>query len=1016
MSREILSSGRQRVRESVRHILLAGALGAISTTTFAAEAAAESDALEQVVVTGTRLGQTGFSTPTPVTTIDGNAMQDQGITNVGVAVNQLPSFRATTTPTTNGWGSFNVGAQILNLRGLGTSRNLVLVDGRRAPPVTREGTVDLNMIPSGLVNRIDVVTGGASAQYGSDAIAGAINVLLDHNLNGIRGQADYGVTDEGDGDNYHLELAGGSPFAGGRGHFILGGEYAKQDGIGDCFTRSYCDGGVVVSNTGAGAVTGGKPNFMRFEQDGGFIANTNGVITYLNHTPAASFPLAPAVYNRYGTRGVTFQENGTPGPYTLGLPASGTTGAGTQTTSSFTTAQLEVPVERYATFGHAYYDLSDNMRLFIEGSYNHVDGSALQSRYFGAPISIFTDNPFVPADLRAVMPPVSATPGTARPANGAFNLSILGQRRGFSSSEADSFRVATGFQGTLADRWTVDGYYQYARTDRLQQVENAMVTGASRVINRPGSGGVNNPQSFAYLAWATDAVYNPADAALPAAQRHVVCRATISADAALRAAAAGCVPLNLFGTANTDPAALDYVYRTLTEDIDITQHAVAANIRGDIAKLWAGSLAMAAGVEFRHDATNNVHDELSNSFAYFQNFGADYNAAQDVVEGYVEAELPLLTDAPFAKSLTLNAAARYATYDIAGFGSYNPAPASNSFDSTTWKAGLVWEPADWIRLRATVSQDFRAPNFSEMFLASASTFGSVTNRFITVPPVPPSTTPTNPSEFPVLLNGGNPVIEPETGHTTTFGLVLQPSVMPGFSFSADYYEIKVDDYIGSPGGAQNIVDRCVNGDQSLCPLITFGPGNTLAEIRNVNINLQWLKTSGIDMEAAYNLPLSRFSDAPGSFNFRLLATHTFENATNLFGVVTDRVGETGGTGAPDWLATLFVGYTTGKFQANVTTRYISSGVLNALYIDPSDDAYATTTVNTINDNQVASVVYFNLNGSFRFGDDDRFEVFGQVNNALNRGPPSAPQLQFPSNPVYFDLVGRSYRAGIRFKF
>jgi len=1001
---------------SIRRILLASALGVTSTSAFAADAGTEREDLEQVVVTGTRLGQTGFSTPTPVTVIDGSAMQDMGITNVGVAVNQLPSFRATTTPTTNGWGSFNVGAQILNLRGLGTSRNLVLVDGRRAPPVTREGTVDLNMIPSGLVKRIDVVTGGASAQYGSDAIAGAINVLLDHDLNGIKGQADYGVTAEGDGDSYHFELAGGSSFAGDRGHFILGGEFAKQDGIGDCFTRSYCDGGVVVTNTGAASVTGGKPNFMRFEQDGGFIANTRGVVTFLNHTPANLYPLAPAVYNLYGTRGVTFQDDGTPGAYTLGLPASGTTGAGTQTTSSFTTAQLEVPVERYATFGHAYFDLTEDMRVFLEGAYNHVDGSALQSRYFGAPISIFTDNPYVPAALRAVLPPVSATPSTARPAVGTFNLSILGQRRGYSSSEADSYRVATGFEGTLADRWSVDGYYQYARTDRLQQVENAMVTGASRVINRPGSGGVNNPGSFAYLSWATDAVYNPADAALPAAQRRIVCRATISADPALRAAAAGCVPLNLFGTANTSQAALDYVYRTLTEDIDITQHAVATNIRGDVAELWAGSLAMAAGVEYRHDATNNVHDELSNSFAYFQNFGADYHASQDVVEGYVEAELPLLTDARFARSLTLNAAARYASYDISGFGSYNQAAASNSFDSTTWKAGLVWEPAEWIRLRATISEDFRAPNFSEMFLASASTFGSTTNRFIVVPPVPPSTTPTNPSEFPVLLNGGNPVIEPETGHTTTFGVVLQPTMMPGFSFSADYYDIKVDDYIGSPGGAQNIVDRCFNGDQMLCALITFGPGNTLSEIRNININLQWLKTSGIDMEAAYNLPLSRFSNAPGAFDFRLLATHTFENATNLFGVVTDRVGETGGTGSPDWLATLYVGYTVAGFQGNLTTRYISSGVLNALYIDPSDAAYATTTVNTINDNKVDSVVYFNLNASYKFGQDGRYQVFGQVNNLLNEEPPSAPQLQFPSNPVYFDLVGRTYRAGIRFTF
>lgn len=1009
MSRESLVPGCNAVRASVRQVLLAGALALAATA--AAGAEAEVEGLEQVVVTGTRLGQTGFSTPTPVTVIDASALQDLGITNVGVAVNQLPSFRATTTPTTNGWGSFNVGAQVLNLRGLGTSRNLVLVDGRRAPPVTREGTVDLNMIPSGLVERIEVVTGGASALYGSDAIAGAINVLLDKNLEGIKAEADYGVTTEGDGDAYHFALAGGSAFADGRGHFILGGEYAKQDGVGDCFTRSYCDGGVVVTNSGAGAVTAGKPNFMRFEQDGGFIANTRGVVTWLNNGPGA----AP-VYNLFGTRGVSFQDDGTPIPYTLGLPASGITGAGTEATSSFTTAQLEVPVERYATFGHAYYDMSDNLRLYVEGSYNHVDGSVVQSRYFGAPISIFNDNPFVPAQLRAVMAPVSATPSPNRPAAATFNLSVLGQRRGESSSEADSWRVATGFESKLTDRWDVDGYYQYARTDRLQQVQNAMVTGASRVINRPGSGGVNNPESYAFLQWATDAVYNPADAALPAAQRRIVCRATISSDAALRAAAAGCLPLNLFGTSNTDPAALDYVYRTLTEDVEITQHAVAANIRGEVAELWAGPLSMAAGVEYRNDATTNVHDELSNSFAYFQNFGADYNADQDVFEGYVEAELPLLTEVAFARSLTLNAAARYANYDVSGFGGYNQQEASNAFDSTTWKVGLVWEPTDWMRLRATVSEDFRAPNFSELFLASASTFGSVTNLFITVPPVPPSTTPTNPSEFPVLLNGGNPVIEPETGHTTTFGVVLQPTAMPGFSFSLDYYDIKVDDYIGSPGGAQNIVNRCYNGDQDLCSLITFGPANTLSEIRNININLQWLKTRGIDIEAAYALPLSRFSDAPGAFNFRLLATHTIENSTNLFGVVTDRVGETGGTGSPDWMGTLFLGYSVGGFQGNVTTRYISSGVLNALYIDPSDEGYATATQNTINDNSVDSVVYFNLNASYSFGQDGRFQVFGQVNNLLNEEPPSAPQLQFPSNPVYFDLVGRTYRAGIRFEF
>jgi outer membrane receptor protein involved in Fe transport len=1010
MSSESCVAGRDAVRQSIRCILCAGVLGLGATTAVGAEAEAGPDGLEQVVVTGTRLSATGFSTPTPVTVLDSSALEQLGISNVGAGVNQLPSFRATTTPTTNGWGSFNVGAQIVNLRGLGVTRNLVLVDSRRFAPVTREGTADLNLIPTTLVKRIEVVTGGASAQYGSDAITGVVNVLLDKDLNGIKGQADYGVTEEGDGDNFHVSLAGGMGFADDRGHFVLGGEYSKQDGIGDCFTRSYCEGGVVVTNTGAGRVNNGQPNFYRQAQGGGFLANTNGVLNSLNNTAAAQQP----ILNLFGTGGVTFDDNGTPIPYTLGLPASGITGAGSQTVSSFTTSQLEVPVERYATFGHAYFDFTDSFRGFLEGSYGHVDGSVLQSRYFGAPISIFNDNPYVPAAIRALLPPASATPSPVRPANNlaALNLAVLGQRRGESRSKADAWRVTTGYDWKLNESWTTDAYYQYANTDRYQEVQNALVTGASRVINRPGSGGVSNPESYAYFAWATDPVYDPADAALPPAQRRIVCRATISTDAALRAAAAGCVPFNPFGTANTSEAALDYVYRTLMEEIDISQHVVAANIRGQLAELWAGPLEVAAGAEYRRDEMELVHDPLSNVFAYFQNFGADFDGKQDVVEGYVEANLPLLRDVTAAQSLSLNAAVRYANYDVSGFGSYNQAPASNSFDATTWKVGLVWEPLDWMRMRATLSEDLRAPNFFDLFQASASNFTPITNRFL-----PPSTPPP-PQEFPVQLTGGNPTLGPETGHTMTVGLVLQPTVIPRFSLSLDYYDIKVDDYIATPGGAQNIVDQCaLFGNQEMCSLITLGANNSLVEIRNVNVNLQWLKVRGLDIEAAYNLPLSSFSSLPGGFNFRLLATKTFENTTNLFGTLTDRVGETGSAvGQPDWLATLVVGYANGGLQANLTTRYISSGVLNALYSDPTDEGFNPALPNTINDNRVGSAVYFNLNGSWAFGESERYQVFAQVNNLFDRAPPLAPQLQFPSNPVYFDLIGRSYRAGVRFNF
>jgi outer membrane receptor protein involved in Fe transport len=983
-----------------------------------AQTAPADEGLQEVLVTGSRIAKSGYTTPTPVTVLSAEVLEQTNSTNIGAAVSQLPAFRASNTPTTNGFGSFNVGAQIVNLRGLGVNRNLVLVDGRRFAPVTREGTVDLNLIPSGLVERTDVVTGGASAAYGSDAIAGAVNVILNKRLTGIKGQVDFGKSQQGDGTDRHVSLAGGDDFANGRGHFIVGGEFEKQEGIGDCFTRNWCKGGQVITNSGVGQVAY-QPANIRTDVGGGFFANTNGVITSLNNNTATT----AAIRNLFGTGpvtvrdGITFNSAGQPVDYTLGLPASGNTAASGDVVSPFTTTQLMVPVKRYTSYGHADYAFGENLNGFVEGSYGHVEGDVMQSRYFGAGITVFPDNPYIPAAVRAAIPGApqpSATPSGTRPATGSFSLGVLGQRRGHSSSEADTWRITFGLDGKLSSRWKWDAYYQYAHTSRDQAVEDNLVTGASRVINRPGSGGVSNPGALAYWTWATDAVYNPADAALPAAQRRIVCRATLSSNAALAAAAAGCAPFNPFGAGNASPAALDYVYRTLTEGITISQHVVAANVSGDVADLWAGPLSVAAGLEYRRDATDLVHDALSNSFAYFQNFGADYNASQNVYEGYVEGELPLAKDLLVAKSLTLNAAARRTSYKISGFGGFNQAAASSDFDATTWKVGLVWEPSDWMRLRATRSRDIRAPNFNELFQASASNFTAVTNRFL----------PGNPSEFPVGLAGGNPLVRPETADTTTIGMVLQPQW--GWSqrlrFSADYYDIKVNDYIAAPGGAQTIVDRCaLNQDPLTCALIVFGPGNTLAEVRNVNVNLQWLRTRGLDLEADYRQPVG---DA-GDLSFRLLATRTFESSTNLFGVVTDRAGETGGAGIPHLLLNLYTTWASGPFSMTLAGRYIPQGKFNAQFKGPDDPTYQgwnTSTgapiVNTINDNIVKKAYYFNLNSSYNLSQEGtrKVQVFGSINNLFNRSPPMAPSLQYPTNPVYFDQIGRYFRAGVRFSF
>jgi iron complex outermembrane recepter protein len=371
-----------------------------------------------------------------------------------------------------------------------------------------------------------------------------------------------------------------------------------------------------------------------------------------------------------------------------------------------------------------------------------------------------------------------------------------------------------------------------------------------------------------------------------------------------------------------------------------------------------------------------------------------------------------MVDAPWVDSLVLNAAARRTRYEISGIGGFNQSASSNDIGATSWKIGLLWDPTDWLRFRATRSRDIRAPNFNELFQASASTFTSVINRFV----------PGNPAQFPVGLSGGNPQLDAERSITSTYGLIIQPSEgwLEGVRFSADYYDIQVNGYIGTPGGSQNIVDRCHFFNEPLtCPLIVFGPDNSLAEIRNVNVNLQSLHSEGVDLELAYSMPVANlFSSLNGDITARLLSSHTIKNESNLFGVLINRTGETGGPGVPDWLTSMFVTYQVDRFSATWSGRYISSGIFNALWTGPDSSAYNPSLPLMVNDNRVNSAFYMTLAGSYNFntGSDTSLQLFAQVNNLANRKPPSAPSTQYPTNPVYFDQIGRSFRVGVRFGY
>jgi outer membrane receptor protein involved in Fe transport len=963
------------------------------------------EAERTIVVTGSRLGQSTFNTPSPVTVLGGEDLARRGITNIAEALTELPAFRDTTSPTTQGWGSFNVGARIVNLRGLGVTRNLVLVNGRRFAPTTREGSVDLNFVPSILIDRTEIVTGGASAAYGSDAITGVVNVILDTDLEGFKAEADFGISDKGDGERYHAALAYGTAL-GDRGHFVIGGEWADQKGIGNCFTRDWCSSGAIVTNPGF-AAGNGLPNFVRSNDNGGFRFNNGGVV--YGTTPAT------AHFNLFGTGGITFDENGQPQPFRVGSPSFGIVQVGGDTVPTYSLANITVPVERYSINAYADYELTDSLKVFVEGTYGHVYGELLQTAFFNPALPIFADNPYIPAALRAVLPVVSqrATPtgpaSLVRPVAPALTMGRLFDdlARGFSTSEADTWRGSVGIEGTFGGNWGWDGYYQYSRTDRAQRVQNNLVVGDPALP-------VGNPSTIAgsnaFFYYALDAVINPATGT-------PTCRALLSPDPALRQAAAGCVPINLFGPNNYDPAALDYVYSDLVEDIVLDQHIVGANVRGTLGTLPGGDLAVAVGGEYRVDFIGVTHDDLSNQYAYFQNFGADYNGETEVIEGYIEVGLPLIADMPGVRSLDVNAALRQTHYNISGFGSYLRQQVENSFDATAWKLSANWEPTDWLRIRASRSRDIRAPNFAELFLASASSFTTLTNPFLRDPAGNP--TPTNPS----LVNGGSPFVNPEKADTWQVGAILTPGgALNGLRVSVDYFDISVKGYIGSPpGGFQNIVNECFGGRQAACSLINNGsiaPGEAITEIRSISLNLEELRTDGIDIEADYRIDLG----GQNQLLLRALATWTHELSTRSFGQYIDRVGQTGvaaAIAAPEWSANGFVTFVTPNFTLGVQGRYIDNGVVDALYTDPSDPGYSPTRVNSINDNSVPDRFYVNLFGTGKipgFGEDQGFELFFRVNNLFNQDPPIIPETQFPTNPVYFDTIGRYYTIGARARF
>ena len=952
---------------------------------------------QDIVVTGTRVVRDGFQAPTPLTVLTRDDIENTSPTNnIADFVNQMPQLAGSTKPANSRLNISNgsAGINALNMRNLGENRVLILIDGRRSVGSTIFGWVDINTIPQALVDRVEVVTGGASSAYGSDAVSGVVNFVLNKKYEGLLIEGDSGITTVGDNFNYSGSVAGGTAFAGGRGHVIFNAEIAHQDGI-----FSVDPGDRPWNHTGYVAVTNPAYNATTNSSVPQFLTTLRG-IGVANQTPGGLITAsAGGVANKL--RGLYFDQGGIVRQFQYGtgynFPVLGGAAVTTRTqgpdafvNDSGRRIGLNPRDDRYGFFGRASFEVADDVEIFAEGSYNHQEvlfnaGPNLASYTLNTtgctstPVPI-TCNAFALQSLGAArLAGVTSISVTSTGADLPF--------RGINNQRSVQ-RYVVGAEGRFdafgrSARWDV--YAQYGRSDVREQLRNI--------------------QHLTNLANATAAAFAPAGNAGGYPVGSIQCLINVDANPSNNDPA--CVPLNRLGIGVADPAAIDYALGDPYRKQVLEQRVAGANLSLTPFATWAGDVSVAVGAEYREEKIRgtvpaefqpiiNANGTTTNrwSVGNYLPFTGKYN----VKEAYLETVVPL------GLGLEFNGAIRATDY-------------SNSGYVTTWKLGATWAPIEDIRLRVTRSRDIRAPNLNELYQAGTANSDSVRN---------PKFTPdlaNGPQFFSYSgLTTGNPDLMPEKADSWNVGAVLSPRWLPGLTASVDYFRIDLEDAIDTIS-AQEIVNRCDEGREEYCSAITTDPGrsqpnNPYLLIRTQPFNFVSHLVRGVDFDVAYR---RRFA---GNNNLLLKGTATryIENLrdTGIVGTVpVDTVGANGGqSSTPKWIYRFSATYDTPTYSLTGVARGVSSGKYLANAIECQTTCpVSTTQFPTYDNNHVKGALYFDLNATMKFsalGDGDG-EFFINVTNILNDGPILLPETGLAANSTFSDLLGRTFRAGVRLR-
>jgi iron complex outermembrane receptor protein len=907
--------------------------------------------MDVVMVTSSRVAiDTGFTAPTPETILDQEALLSSAPVTISDALMQMPQFAVATQPQT--------GQSFANLRSIGAPRTLTLVDGRRHVPTFSDGTVDLNVIPTTLVARTDIVTGGASASWGSDAVAGVVNLILDTDLEGIRSNVQGGISEYGDAEGFLASAAFGTSFASGRGHIVVGAEYSDEAGL-EGFQPPYKSrpwgrrGSVGNTNFATpGAVGYGQPGLIYASDVRRADVAPGGLIT--------GGPL----------RGIEFLPNGQTQQFGYGTVYRNYMigGGANEFESSSPGGHAVYPLERFSVLTHVKYELTDSTEAFVEASYaqSMSEGRAVPGRNNGSltsvnctrtgytgtnlgNIGVSIDNAYLPDSVRAQMVDAGIT---CFPFGRTFRDEGMGNFR-TEDGAPSILRGVVGLNGSFGEQWTWSAYAQYGES-KFQQRR------------------IGNIHSVRFNR-AVDAVFDGSG--------NIACRVNVDGIATNDDPA--CVPFNLFGEGSPSREAIDYVTGTSSLDIDMSQVVAAFTVSGAPFSTWAGEVAIATGVEYREDKLKAVVDSDSMLDLWQTTNRKPSEGSVDVTEAFAEVVLPLADGMKFAQRLDLQLAARYTDY-------------SSSGGVTTWKGGMSWEINDQVRLRATQSRDIRAGNIGELY--TPDSVQVATNLIDRI---------SGARLNPTIRTTGNPTLAPENADTFTAGIVYTPTWLSGFKASVDYYSIDIEDAIAVLT-EQNIVDECqLRANPIFCGALDYDSAGVINNIRRQYQNLDKTNNTGIDIELSYRFALDQlFAAARGDFRVRLLATHLLENSTTAYiaGVKDDSAGE---WATPDWRAFIFATYELDRFSATVDWRWYSGGPIDNTRV------YGAATASGTNIGDLDPIEYTNLSLTWKpnFRHSDNVQLYLRVNNLFDRPPP------YPlTGGSMVDEIGRAYRAGVRVGF